>query len=189
MCGLLLYFVNRSREIYGPEFLVYNVHSLVHLSLEVEQFGALDNSSAFIFENFLQVLKRSVRSTRNPVLQVVNRLHKKTAFSKSSPQPIILDSTLDQFPVTPPNNVCILENGRCCQVIGVSKEAVTCMVFADTEPVYTAPCDLRILGVFRARLSSGILKHLPCSTKARKAMACIDFVQSEIIFIQLLHTI
>jgi len=110
-------------------------------------------------------VKRSVRSTRNPVLQV------------------------DQYPITSPNNVCVLDNGRCCQVVGVDKEAVTCTVFADTEAVYTAPCDSRILGVFRTHLSLGILKRLPFSTKARKAMACIDFVRSEIIFIQLLHTI
>jgi len=185
---LLLYFVNRSRELYGPEFLVYNVHSLVHLSLEVDQFGALDNSSAFIFENFLQVLKRCVRSARNPVLQAANRLQEQTVFSKYSYKHFVLNSVLEQYSVTPPNNVCILEDGRCCQVVSVNKQVVTCMVFGDVQPLYTSPCDSRILGVFRANLSSGVLKHLPHGTNARKAMSCVDFAQSKILFIQLLHT-
>jgi len=185
---ILVYFVGKSRELYGPEFLVYNVHSLVHLSQEVEQFGALDNVSAFVFENFLQVLKRSVRCARNPVVQAVNRLQEKAAFSKSLRKHISLESTLGQHPTSPPNNSCILEDGRCCQVVSVDREAITCMVFADTQPVYTVPCDSRIIGVFRSRLSSGILKQLPPCTKTCKAMSCVGFLQSEILFIQLLHT-
>ena len=47
---LLLYFVSKSCDIYGSEFLVYNVHSLVHLTQEVERFGKLDNTGAFIFD-------------------------------------------------------------------------------------------------------------------------------------------
>jgi len=40
--------------------------------------------SVFIFKNFMQVLKQCVKSARNPVLQVVNRLQEKTAFHRSS---------------------------------------------------------------------------------------------------------
>jgi len=54
---LLLYFVNQARELYCTQCLVYNVHSLMYLSTEVDHFGALDNSGAFVFENFMQVLK------------------------------------------------------------------------------------------------------------------------------------
>jgi len=48
---LILHFVSKSAEIFGDEFLVYNVHSLNHLDAETEAFGRLDLSSAFIFEN------------------------------------------------------------------------------------------------------------------------------------------
>jgi len=65
---LLLHFVSNSSLLYGEEFLVYNVHSLVHLVDEVEAFGNLDNSSAFLFENFMQQLKHMVRSARNPIV-------------------------------------------------------------------------------------------------------------------------
>lgn len=185
---LLLYFVNEAKELYGPEFLVYNVHSLVHLSAEVDHFGALDNSGAFIFENFMQVLKRSVKSTKKPVLQVANRLQEKAAFSKDSFEPFALETMLYQYPARAPNNSCILEDGRCCQVISVDREAVLCMLFADAQPLYTHPCDSRILGVCRVRLSSGILRHLPRSTVAKKAMSYVDSVRSEILFFKLMHS-
>jgi len=186
---LLLYFVSRSCDLYGPEFMVYNVHSLVHLSLEVDEFGALDNSSAFIFENYMQTIKKCVKSARNPLLQIVHRLQQRTAFSKLSHEKFSLDSTLKEYPTTSPNNVCILEDGRCCQVVSVSAEKVTCMVFTNTQPLYTTPCDSRLLGVFRVPLSSGVLKQLPLCLKTRKAMSYIDAIRSEIVFIQLLHTV
>ena len=58
---LLVYFVQKSSQLYGPEFLVYNVHSLTHISMEAEQFGNLDNCSAFIFESFMQQVKKCVK--------------------------------------------------------------------------------------------------------------------------------
>ena len=43
----------------GKNFLVYNVHNLIHLHQDVEYFGeTLDAYSCFPFENHLQVLKR-----------------------------------------------------------------------------------------------------------------------------------
>jgi hypothetical protein len=67
---LLLYFVSQSAAIYGNKFLVYNKHSLVHLSTEVELFGKPDNSSAFVFENLMQVLKKTSS------LFLVHQLHR-----------------------------------------------------------------------------------------------------------------
>jgi len=62
--------------MYGENFLVYNVHSLLHLGDDVRFFQApLDEFSAFTFENYLQTLKRLVRSTSNPIVQVVKRVH------------------------------------------------------------------------------------------------------------------
>ena len=69
---LLVYFVSKSVEIYGNEFLVYNVHCLTHLKKEVDLYGSLNSCSAFPFENFLQLLKKMARSGNCPVIQVYN---------------------------------------------------------------------------------------------------------------------
>ena len=56
---LLIFFVQKAPEFYGKNFLVYNVHNLIHLHQDVEYFGeTLDAYSCFPFENHLQVLKR-----------------------------------------------------------------------------------------------------------------------------------
>lgn len=67
-------FVKHSIHIYGIEFLVYNVHLLLHLADDVDIFGPLDNISAFPFENYLDYLKYLVHSLNKPLQQIHRRL-------------------------------------------------------------------------------------------------------------------
>ena len=56
-------------------FTVYNVHGLLHLWEDSHFFKKhLDEISSFSFENYLQVLKRFVRKSQNPLSQVVKRV-------------------------------------------------------------------------------------------------------------------
>lgn len=67
-------FVKHSVQLYGIEFLVYNVHLLIHLAEDAEIYGPLDNVSAFPFENYLGHLKSLVQSPSNPLQQIHRRL-------------------------------------------------------------------------------------------------------------------
>ena len=61
--SLLLTCVENMKVLYGPGMMVYNVHGLVHLADDVRVFGALDNFSAFPFENKLKSLKKTCSQT------------------------------------------------------------------------------------------------------------------------------
>lgn len=71
---LLICFVEHGCKLYGDEFAVYNVHSLTHITDDVEKFGCLDNISCFPFENHLRKLKKTVRKPSLPLQQIVSRL-------------------------------------------------------------------------------------------------------------------
>ena len=71
---LLCRFVNEAKDIYGLDFLVYNVHGLTHIASDVKIFGPLDSYSAFPFENFLRHLKLMVRKPQSPLQQIVRRI-------------------------------------------------------------------------------------------------------------------
>ena len=47
---------------------------MLHVVQDAAQYGALDHCGAFPFENFLQQLKRLVRSGKNQMGQIVKRL-------------------------------------------------------------------------------------------------------------------
>ncbi|EFN67943.1 hypothetical protein EAG_06507, partial [Camponotus floridanus] len=70
---LLLIFIRHSAVLYGNKFVVYNIHSLCHLSQECKDHGSLDNFSAFVFENFLKSLKSCLKSCYKPLHQVAYR--------------------------------------------------------------------------------------------------------------------
>ena len=187
---LLVLFVHESADIYGPEFLVYNVHSLTHLKSEVDEFGSLDNSSAFVFENYTQHLKRFIRNGRNPVVQIANRLGEEDAVittTTSYPIPVTEPYSLEVYGCKSPDNYCVLLDGRCCQIVSIGLQEATCMVFTDSEPLYLHPCDSRQIGVHRVLLSNGSLKSMPASTLAYKALCFPDSCHGQLVFMQLLH--
>jgi len=67
---LLKWFVTKSSEIYGDCFVSYNVHSLIHLHQDVENFQCgLEKLSAFPFENFMQRIKKMVRKSHQALPQ------------------------------------------------------------------------------------------------------------------------
>ena len=71
---ILCRFVGQAGNIYGTDFLVYNVHGLIHLANDVKVFGRLDSYSAFPFENFLGHFKLLVRKPQFPLQQVARRI-------------------------------------------------------------------------------------------------------------------
>lgn len=59
------FYVDNCYRFYGEEFLVYNVHSLLHLKAGVDAFDSFDNCAAWPFENYMQQLKKSPRSKQS----------------------------------------------------------------------------------------------------------------------------
>lgn len=79
---LLNTFIKHCQYIYGPEFYVYNIHTLCHLAHEAKLYGTLDSFSAFAFENFLGLIKSFIRSPVKPLQQIYNRLSEKNFYLK-----------------------------------------------------------------------------------------------------------
>jgi len=52
---------------FGQEFLSHNLHAIVHLSDDYDQFGPLDYCSC-VFENFMEFKKKMARSKANLLL-------------------------------------------------------------------------------------------------------------------------
>jgi hypothetical protein len=71
----LIEFVKNIPVLYSDSFLTYNMHFLIHLSDDAKLYGSLDKISAFPFENYMQKLKKMLRSRSNHLSQVVRRVH------------------------------------------------------------------------------------------------------------------
>ncbi|KAK3910778.1 Flagellar biosynthetic protein FlhB [Frankliniella fusca] len=82
-------FVTHSKSLFGEEFIVYNVHSLVHLSSECLEHGPLDSFGAFPYENFLGMIKSRITSRAKPLQQIAKRemekMEKKEEIVKPEP--------------------------------------------------------------------------------------------------------
>jgi len=75
-------FVKYIKNSYGKEMMTYNIHSLIHLVMDVRTLGNLNTINCFPFENYLGKLKTLVRSSRNPHEQLCRRIHEMSYFSR-----------------------------------------------------------------------------------------------------------
>lgn len=89
--AMLREFVAESKVLYGPEFVVYNVHNLLHLANDCRKFGKLDNFSAFQYENELHVIKNMVKGRSKPLQELVNRLRIRYKIKSLKSRAITLD--------------------------------------------------------------------------------------------------
>lgn len=72
--SLLKKYVEVSASLYGPQYVTFNVHSLVHLANDTRRHGCSDEISVFPFENKLKILKNLLRESGRLLQQIVNPL-------------------------------------------------------------------------------------------------------------------
>ena len=171
---LMVAFVTHFYQIYGRDMAVYNVHGLVHLSGEAQQYGSLDNISSFPFENYLHKLKKMIRKPKFPLSQVIRRLSEETIKVREmkaypvlkmehnrGPIPHILSDGI-QFRVVETESLCYKLNikDNCVKIdgrIGLIEniiyhdgEVFFCVrYFRQTADFFTVPIMSHFLGIFK----------------------------------------
>lgn len=70
-------FITQYSTLYGDHLISYNVHNLLHLPMFVKMHGPLDNFSCFKYENYLQEIKFSIKSSKYCLQEVFNRISEK----------------------------------------------------------------------------------------------------------------
>ena len=152
-------FVRKSGQLYGQNFCVYNVHNLLHLGDDVRHFQcSLNQLSSFPFENFLQSLKRLVRSGPNPLVQVVKRLEEMKLVGRKK------ESNQNEIKITANSHLssdsCILlKHGNFAVVQEVVEDGFICDIYAigQGKEFYSRPCSSTLLSVLHFKAADAII--------------------------------
>lgn len=186
---LLTFFVNSITTLYGQEQLSYNVHNLVHLADDSKRFGILDGFSTFKFENFLGKIKLSLKSGNRPLEQIFNRI------SEYNPRRHILQSKIavksNDFIIcaSKGNNCFLLLDGSVfiCENLDFSdhKKILHGRRLEKPEPLYTSPCDSRLVGITKfSRLSN----YFSVDSSVVKSKLIVFEYKNSFISVPLLHS-
>lgn len=159
---LLIYLSDKGCALYGQEFLVYNVHSMIHLADEAHEFGDLNNCAAFPFENYLQYMKQLVRSGKRPIVQIVKRFCEVGQFQSTPKLKASAVSTKK------PNNCYVLTESSCCEVQEETNETsvdddklLLCRIYKNSENAFTSPCNSKITGVHKVSKRNTSMQMVP----------------------------
>lgn len=140
--NLLYNFVKSMNHLYSSEFLVYNVHSLIHLCNDVLLHGPLDSFSAFKYESNMQCIKRTLRAKYKPFEQVVNRISELDYIMQTRYENLTCIKT------TSGNNCFITKNGSVIIIINIDGQNLYCKKFSEQNSFYKKPCDSTLLRIY-----------------------------------------
>ena len=154
---LLEYFVDNAQDLYSEIFVVFNVHSLKHLADDCEHFNcSLNDISAFPFENHLQLIKKKVRSAKNPIVQVSKRLRELEFCTLKKKSKCHKISTRQR------DSCFLLTNDSLAFVKECRKEVFVCEIvrFDQTENFFTEPCHSKLFNIM-------YISRMPRNTRTR----------------------
>ena len=174
---LLKFFVENFARFYGNEMLVYNVHSLIHLHHDALCYGALDQVSAFPYENYLGQLKKLLKKPNHPLKQVVHRFielnsmeHQKV--TKQSSSSCYKKHSLG--PVDDGNNFVQLQDGvAVVRNIVLFKNVMYCVCnnFGNSVNFFDYPVESSKVGVFLLSDMNSGLSVVPANEIKCKVVA------------------
>ena len=144
--NLLKWFVDNSQELYGRNFVTYNVHSLIHLHQDVEHFHlGLQEMSAFPFENFMQNIKRMVRKGQSPLSQIVRRISEFELSSLSGKS----KKVKTKFSSKTGDSWFLSSNNKVCKIINIEGDRimVDTLSFDSTSSYFTEPFDSKLINI------------------------------------------
>ncbi|CAL1680818.1 unnamed protein product [Lasius platythorax] len=182
---LLKYFVEQMSILYGNESVVYNVHNLIHIAADVQNFGLLDDFSAFPFESAFISLKKLLRKSDNPLAQLFNRISEQSHIAAPGVQEaedylILLNPITTELPMNCHNahrsirfksfTIRAINNDSCCllsdgtiiivEYIGYRdhEKVVIGRKFTSMGPIPDYPCDSTLLDIYMVRELSRYLQ-------------------------------
>ncbi len=145
---LLTHFVTNCSDIYGNKFTVYNVHAVKHLHEDVAHFDcSLNDVSAFPFESHLQQIKKLVKTSHNPLVQVAKRMVEQ-AYSRTSdmqkprPLPCVSVKLRDSCFLLKDDSVAFVKEKR-------PDGTLVCSVIPDRRAsnLFEKPCQSKLLHI------------------------------------------
>lgn len=116
-------FVQSSSHIFSHDFVVFNVHGLTHLVDECDEHGSLDSFSAFPYENYLKIIKQSLRSGYQSQQQLARR-DAETNGRLSEPKKVIEDIQLTGNYINPIETI----QGEHYKMLRSKKFTLSCIV-------------------------------------------------------------
>jgi hypothetical protein len=166
---LLHNFVQLVPELYGEEFLVYNVHSLVHLADDAFKFGSLNRISAFPFESYLMQFKRLLRGKRSELPQLIRRVYERQLNSEIDIKDCI--SSRRCFLSSENSNSCVLLRDDEIAVIEcVNGDRLTIRKFSNKDDFFVYPCPSSKFSIYTVSSYSQLVSAVDRSHVKQKLM-------------------
>lgn len=159
-------FVTYFELLYPRKYLSYIVHNLLHITQCVSEHGGLHELSAYKFENFLQKIKRKIKSPTNILQQVRHNFHDYLSFKKQDNLGFkIINKNIQKYVTKEytltkksPNNICCLKNDYPLVITNFStsegKFFITGNRFLRKTTFYEAPETSADFGIYLVNNSS-----------------------------------
>jgi len=194
-------------QLYGEENATYNTHGMLHLADDALRWGALDDFSAFTFENHLQYIKKLVRGNDKPLEQLSNRVHEirnsryvtfndtistyklgKENFNGTlidkctSPMHINIQFRNFKITIKKPNNYCIMRDESVVMVENICYLNNVAVIIGkklkDGQPFFHLPAPSTCFGIAQFSQEYGSLQAFPISDIKNKAVVLPIFDSS-----------
>lgn len=186
----------------------YNVHNLLQIAEDVKKFGTVDVFSAFKYENYMQKIKSSIKSSGKPLQQFINRITEKetcTSMNYNNPRETSYPAPIYSRKI----NRCISVNFKMfilskkeCDSVFLTKSGLLVFSFllrnkevsilakkcTKLEPYFCEPCNSEFLDIYiikneNVKKENVIIKLNEVKTKCMK----IAINENENVIIPLLY--
>lgn len=155
---------------------------MIHLKDDVERYESLDSCAAWLFENYMQQLKRKVRSVANPAAQLVKRI-------KENLEVGIYTTLENKIRHRRPNNAFRTNTGKYCEVIRPlnDQNKFLCRVYHTPENLFSYPCSSSLIGQAKFRKLNYELKNIDSNSLTTRCIK-IQEHRNNVAFLPLQHS-